>query len=169
MPEAEVVADGDCLGADRREVRLDELLGRQPHELGRERRDERLGDTGLREELQAPLERRDQLDAVPERDPRVRLERDHRRVEPRVDGRAQDGEMTAVDAVERADRDRARPTLELDGRVGDPHRAPPPSRGSASSSGSTTVSSASSTPNGPISVRRRLVQWPPSASAIERT
>ena len=89
MPEAEVGADGDCLGTDRHEERLDELLRRQPHELRCERRDERLRDTRLRKELQAPLEGCDQLDAVSERDPWVWLERDHRRVEPRVDGRPQ--------------------------------------------------------------------------------
>ena len=45
----------------------------------------------------------------------------------------------------------------------------PRSRGSASSSATIRSSSASSTRNGPTSVRRSAAQWPPRASAIERT
>ena len=60
--------------------------GRLPLELGRERRDERLRDAGLGEQLEPALEGRDEVDAVPHRDARVRIERDHRRVEARVDG-----------------------------------------------------------------------------------
>ena len=38
VPEAEVSPDGDGLRADRRQVRRDELVRREPHELGREGR-----------------------------------------------------------------------------------------------------------------------------------
>ena len=75
--------------------------------------------------------------------------------------------VAPVDAVERADRDRSRLPLELGRSVGDPHPVTA-SLGSASSSGTTRPSSASSTRNGPISVRLRVAQWPPSASAIDR-
>ena len=76
-------------------------------------RHERRLDPDLGEQLQPPLERRDQLDLVPERDPRVRIERDHGRREPGVDRRLDDAPMPAVDAVERPDRDRPRLALEL--------------------------------------------------------
>ncbi len=166
-PEAEVRPDGNRLDSRPDEVRRDELLRRLPLELGRERRDERLRDTRLGEQLEPSLEGRDQVDAVPHRDARMGIERDHRRVEARVDEGSEDGSMTAMDAVERADRDRPRPALELRGCVRDPHGAAA-SRGSASSRASTRSSSASSTENGPISVRRSVTQWPPSRSAIER-
>ena len=42
-------------------------------------------------------------------------------------------------------------------------------KGSASAAGRIRWSSASSTENGPTSVRRSVLQWPPSASAIART
>ena len=45
-------------------------------------------DPRLGEQLEPPLERRDQLDAVPEHDARMRVERDHGRLEARVDRRA---------------------------------------------------------------------------------
>ena len=165
------------------------------------------------EQLQPPLERRDQFDVVPERDPRVRVERDHRRCETRVDRRLDDAPMAPMDAVERPDRDRPRLALEL-GRewaifIGSdvslpvlariaplPARSPvrrpadrprgpvrlavslarsagpPPSArcGRAPPRAADTRSaSASSTENGPTSVRRSATQWPPSASAIDRT
>ena len=200
--EAEVRPGGDRLGPDRPQVALGEHLGLERHQLRRERRDQRRLDPGVCEQLQPPLERGDQLDVVPERDARVRIERDHRRREARVDRSLDDAPVAAVDAVEGADRDRARLPLELGRRVGDPHRPPTPSarrmhrggcfrpsladvllrlpvrsaapsdrrsalglrlgdasspmRPSASSSGSTCSASASSTENGPTSVRRRV-------------
>ena len=143
-------------------------VGRQSHELGRERSDQRVRHARLCEELQAPLEGGDEIDPVAEHDARMRVERDHGRLEPGVDRRPEHRAMSAVDTVERPDRDRSRPPLELGRRMRDPHRAAA-SLGSASSSGTTRCSSASSTRNGPISVRLRVEQWPPSASAIERT
>ena len=83
--EAEVGAGGDRLGADRPQVALGEHLGLERHQLRRERRDQRCLDPGIREQLQPALERRDQLDIVAERDPRVRIERDHGRREAGVD------------------------------------------------------------------------------------
>ena len=65
-------------------------------------------DAGLLEQLEPALERRQQLDPVAERDPRVRVERDDRRLEPGRAHGVDDGAMPAVDAVEAADRDRAR-------------------------------------------------------------
>ncbi len=114
---------------------------------------------GVGEELEPALEGREDVDAVPHRDPGMRVEGDHRRLEPGVDRRSQHRPVPEVDAVERADRDRAGPALELGRCVRDPH-APrtAASRGSASSRGTTRSSSASSTENGPISVRRRLTQ-----------
>ena len=157
--EPEVLADRNCLGSDPAKVGLDELLRVEPHELGREGRNERVRDPGLGEKLEAPLQRRQQLHAIPEDDPRMRVERDHRGLEARFERRPQDGAVPAVHAVERADRDGARPPVELRGCMRDPHRAGESRtvarRGSASSSGITRVSSDSSTPNGPISVRRR--------------
>ena len=72
-------------------------------------------DPGLVEELEPPLERRQELDLVAERDPRMRIERDHRRLEPGRANRVDDRAMAAMDAVEAADRDGARPRLELGG------------------------------------------------------
>ena len=66
--------------------------------------------------------------------------------------------------VEGADRDRPRLPLELGRGARDLHR-----RASASSAGTIRSSSASSSRNGPTSVRCNDTQWPPSASAIART
>ena len=82
-------------------------------------------------------------------------------------GRARSLEHAAVpevDAVERADRDRPAAGAELFRRGRDLHA----SLASASSLG-ITRGPASSTENGPTSVRRRVRQWPPSAAAIART
>ena len=68
--EAEVRSHGDGLRADADEVAGDELLGRLALELRREGRDEGLGDAGLREELEPPLEGREQIDPVSHRNPR---------------------------------------------------------------------------------------------------
>ena len=61
---------------------LGELLGLLLLELVRELEHERLLDPGLLEELQAPLERREQLDAVAEHEARMRIERDRGGDEP---------------------------------------------------------------------------------------
>ena len=70
----------------------------------------------------------------------------------------------------------ARRALELFGTIDDPHASAPPAearvpwpmRASACSGGMTRSGSASSTRNGPTSVRRSVAQCPPSASAIAR-
>ncbi len=95
----------------------------------------------------------------------MRVERDDGRREPGCGDLGQYGSVTAVHAVEGADRDSARLLLDL-------LRAPRylhASLASASSGGMIVSGSASPTSNGPISVRRSVRQWPPSASAIERT
>ena len=69
-----------------------------------------------------------------------------------------------VNAVEGADRDRARPALQLPTARATLTAGPAPRRPGRSCS-----SSASSTPNGPTSVRRSVRSSPPSASAIART
>ena len=114
-----------------------------------------VGDACVGEQLEPSLERRDQVDPVAERDPRVRVERDHGRVEPRVDRRLEHGAVPAVDAVERSDRDGARPALELGRGVRDPHR-PAASLARASSSG---ITAAARPP------RRRGTARPPCAGA----
>ena len=87
-------------------------------------------------------------------------------VEPGRARRREHGAMTAVHAVEAPDRDRAWLALDLLRSGDDVHVA---SLASASSGGMIRSGSASSTENGPISVRRSVTQWPPSASAIART
>ena len=116
-------------------------------------------------------QRRQQLDPVAEHDARVRVERDDRRREPGVDRGAQDPLVADVDAVEGAERHRARAGLELLRGTGDRHSAGTcsGSRASASSTGMTRSGSASSDGERPTSVRRSVRQWPPSASAIART
>ena len=123
-------------------------------------------DPGLGEQLEPPLERRQQLDAVAERDPRMRVEGDDRRRRPGGERGVEHPPVPEVDAVEGPERDRPRLRLELArtpaGRRSQPRRAPPPAVSSRSGS-------ASSTPNGPTSVRRSVAQCPPSAVAIART
>ena len=154
------------LRPDRLEHTRDEVLRLPPrHALG-ELDHEHVLDPGLQQQLDPPLERREQLDLLAEHLPRVRVERDGRRRESvaRVERGLEHAPVPAVDAVEGAERDRPRPLLEL---ASDPrHRH---SRASASSGGTIRSSSASSTENGPTSVRRSVAQCPPSASAIERT
>src|SRR5439155_4828753 len=60
--ETEVGARDDDLGADRPQVALRELLGLECREFERELDDERLADAGVGEQLQAPLQGRQQLD-----------------------------------------------------------------------------------------------------------
>ena len=81
-----------------------------------------------------------------------------------VTRRVDDEHVPAVNPVEAADRDGALAVGELLDAVGDDHR-----RASASSGGMNRSGSASSTENGPISSRRSVRQWPPSASATART
>ena len=78
--------------------------------------------------------------------------------------RVDHGQVAPMDAVEAADGDRARQLLELGRVVDDPHT----SLASASSGGMMRSGSASSIPNGPISVRRSDTQCPPRRSAIAR-
>src|SRR5712691_11396141 len=164
VAEAERLAGDDHLRPDRGEDVACEVLRLDPGDLERELDDERRLDPLLGDQLEAPLQRREHFHLVAERDPGVGIEGDDRRVQPGVDRRPQDPAVTGVDAVERADRDRARLPLELADGPGDPH-----SRASASSDGTIRCGSASSTENGPISVRRSVRQWPPRASAIART
>src|SRR5581483_4316558 len=188
-PEAERLACGDDLGADRVEVGRRELLRCERRHLGGELDHEHLLDAEPGEELQPPLERREERDPVPEHLARVRVERDNRRPRPRVHRRADDRPVADVEAVERADRDRARVAAEVGGVAPDLQGAPSVSssttrprtpagtfatasagrRASASSTPSQRSGEASSTVNGPTADRRSETQWPPIASAIERT
>ena len=133
-------------------------------EFGSERRDEDVHDTSGVEELEPAFERRQQLDAVPECDTRMRIEADDGRLEPGRTHGVDDCQVPTVDAVEAADRDSTRHGRELGRVMRDPHE----SLASASSGGMIRSGSASSTENGPISVLRSATQWPPSASAIAR-
>ena len=166
--EAEVLPGDDDLGADRSAgSRSANCSGLSCWSSGVNAGHDRRLDTGFLQQLEAALERRQEVDPVPEGDPRMRVERDHRRGEPRRLRRADDGSVPPVHAVERADRRPpaacARPRAERDATF-----TPRASR--APRSGGMIVSgSASSTENGPISVRRSVRQCPPSASAIERT
>src|SRR5918996_6452735 len=146
--ETEVLPGHDRRRPQRPDVALDELLRLQLRQLQREVDDDDLLDTGLADQLQPPLQRRDQLDLVAEHDARVRVEGD--------DGvrLLEHAPVAEVDAVEGADGE----------RLGHIHNL-----ASASSTGITRCSSASSTEKGPTSVRRRETQWPPRASAIART
>src|SRR6185437_677091 len=159
--EAEVRAGDDHLAPDRPQDPLGERLRRKLGELEIEVHDERLLDAGLPEQLQPPFEWDEQLDAVAERDPRVRVEGDRGRRGPRRTRGVENAPMADVDAVERPERDRPRLRLDLLHAPGDDH-----SRASASSAVSSRSGSASSTSNGPTSVRRSVAQWPPSAVAI---
>ena len=149
-----------------RRYRSAKSSGRQRLERAVELRDEHGLDPRVLQQLEPAARGGQQLDLVPERDARVRGERDDRRREPRRVHGVEHRAVAAVDAVEAPDRDRARLGLELLGRARDLHQ---PSLASASSGGMILSRSASSTENGPISVRRSVRQWPPSASASDRT
>ena len=101
-------------------------------------------DAGLGEQLEPPLERREQLDAVAEHEPRVRVERDDRRREPgrdappRARGGGRGGRRRTCRSRPRAACGRA-PRR----RVRDPHREPRAAR--VASTGTIRSSSASST------------------------
>ncbi len=83
----------------------------------------------------------------------MRVEGDDRRLETGLAHRLDDGEVAEMNTVERADRSGARQAIELAGIADDPHR-----RASASSGAMMRSGSASSTWNGPISVRRSDTQ-----------
>ena len=191
-PEAERLAGRHELGADRLEVGARELRRLERRHLGRERDDEHLLHAEGGQQLEPPLERREQRDLVPEHVARVRMEGDDGRPRPRLDGYAHDGLMADMDTVERPDRDRTPLPPELLGAACDPHRPPGTTSSSAASTRSRTAGAtratasagsrasasateshpsgaASSTVNGPTAVRRSVRQWPPSASAIART
>ena len=163
--EAEVGACHDGLHADRAQVALGELVRRETLERRRERGDEDVLRARLAQELEATLERRQELHPVPERDPWVRIEGDHGDGQPRRAGSLEHRAVPAMDAVEAPDRHRARAASELRRVAHDLHASLP----SATSASMIRSGSASSTWNGPISVRLSEMQWPPSASAIERT
>ena len=176
LPKRKDSPGDDDLGADRLEVGARELLRLERGYLRRELDDERLLDAELREQLQPALERREQRHLVAEHLPGMRMEGDDRRRRTMPDRGPDDRPVPDVDAVERADRDRARPPLELARRVRDVHSAASSastrsrtasgtrataSAGSRASASATAISrseSASSTANGPTAVRRSAVQ-----------
>src|SRR4051794_1678597 len=119
--EAEVVPGDDDLAAHRLEDARDELLRLELAQLEVEADDERVLDAQLREQLELPLLRRQELDAVAERDARVRVEGEDRRDEPGCEERIDDGDVAAMDTVEGADRHRARQRLERARAVRDVH------------------------------------------------
>ena len=106
--EPEALAGDDDLRAERLEVLAHERGRLQRGDLGRELDHERLLHPGRREQLEPPLDRAEQVDLVAEHDPRVRMEGDGRRHAARRQHRVEHGAVTAVDAVEGADRDRPR-------------------------------------------------------------
>ena len=163
--EPEVLAGHDQLGTYGSKKPLREQFRRQLLQVRCERRDENRLDARFREELEPAFERGQELDLVAERDPRVRIECDDRRLEARGLNRVEDGPMPPVDAVKAADRYRTAIRIELGREVCDPQS----SLASAASGEMSRSGSASSTENGPISVRRSVRQWPPMASAMART
>src|SRR4249919_1459884 len=163
--EVEVRAGHHNLDADGAQVPRRELPRRELLQLGREGGDEDILDAGLADQLEPASERGKQLDLVAERDARVRIERHDRRQEAGRAHRVDHGAMAAVHAVEAPDGGRTRRPRELRRRPRDAHS----SLDSASSGSMIRSGSASSTRNGPISVRRRDAQWPPRTSAMART
>ena len=162
--EAEALADDDDLRSDLPQERFGELRGLARRKLRRELDHEDLVDIRLLEQLDAAFEGREQLHSVSEHQPRMWPERHDRDGRPRGARGLQHPTMTAMHAVEAADRCDAFVGGEFLGAVGDSH-----SRANASSAGMKREGSASSTENGPISSRRNVRQWPPRASAIART
>jgi hypothetical protein len=151
--EAEVLADDDDLRPDPAEERVGELLRFERGNARREGDDERLVDPRRLQQLEAPLERREQLDAVPQHEPRVGPEGHHRHGSTAVPRGVEHAPVPPVHTVEAPDRDRALPRRELGDAVSDDH-----SRASASSGRMNRSGSASSTENGPISSRRSVRQ-----------
>ena len=121
--EAEVRARDHHLRPDRSQDPLGERLRLELGQLEVEVDDERLLDPRLAEQLEAPFERRQQLDAVAERHARMRVEGDDRRRRPGRERGLEDPPMPEVDAVEGPERDRPRLRLELFHAAGDDHSA----------------------------------------------
>src|SRR5581483_2597722 len=144
------LAGHDRLDTDRLEVVARELLRREPGDGGRELDDERLRDAARLEQLESPLERRQELDAVADHLAGVRVEREHRRAQPGLVERGQHGLMADVDPVERSDRSCAGQPFELRRRADDPHA--PSGRGSSRperpTPASPSASTAARTPSG---------------------
>ena len=163
-PEAEVLARDDDLRVDRPQHFVCELDRVEPGQIEREVDDERFVDPEVCEQLQPALERREQIDAVSEGGSRMRVEGDDRRPEAGVARGLDDPAMAQVHPVEGAQGYGAWRRLELGRGAGDLH-----SSANASSGGITRCSSASSILNGPTAVRLSDTQWPPRASARERT
>ena len=191
-PEAEAVARGDDLGADRRAGTPRERLRLERRELVVNASTSTSSTPAACEQLEPPLDRREQLDPVAEhrRGCGSNVTTVGRERPPRVDRGPNDrrwprwtpsnvpiatarGAARAPRAAARRSRRvpaagrraRARRRGPRRGRARAPRPAAaraPPTR--AAGLGST---SASSTSNGPTSVRRSVVQWPPSASAID--
>ena len=194
--EPKAGAGDDGLGPERKQVLARERLGVHRRDLRREADDEHVFGSCGGQQLEAPLERREQLDAVSEHRTWMRVERDDRRPRHRPRRPLDHRPVAEVDTVERPDRDRprlvarARPARarrsrrSLPGRLLECEHAGSHRRGhtrsrcsserrsSATDGGSSSTdstSAASSTLNGPTVNRRSDVQWPPSACAIART
>src|SRR5262249_42180570 len=105
--EAEVLADRDDARAESAENRFREVRRFEPGELGGELDDERLVHPLLPQQPEPPLERREELDAVPEDDARMRPERDHRRTQTGLLCDIEDCPVSDVHAVEAPERDAA--------------------------------------------------------------
>ena len=130
LPEAKPRACDDDLRADREQVLARELVRLESGDRRTELHHQGVLHPGVREQLEPPLERREQLDALGEHGPRMRVERDDGRDElstaAGIHGRANDRPVTQVHAVERPDRDRARANGEVCCRARDVHAAAPP-------------------------------------------
>ena len=164
--EPKVLAGDRDLGSDRAQHLLRELLRLEPSEVERELDDHGRLDTQLLDELHTTLERGEEVDPVPERSPRMRVERQDGRLGPRGERRFDHQPMAQVDAVERPERDHARDGLEPIDAPRDLHLS---SAARASAGATIRSGSASATSKDPTWVRLRLTQWPPSASATART
>ena len=99
--------------AKRLENVSNEVFRLPSRQLGRELEDEQLVRPDFLNQLDAALQRRDQLDVVPEDAARVWVERDDRRAETGPDRLLDGRPMAPMDAVEGADRDGALGRLEL--------------------------------------------------------
>ena len=113
--EAERLPGAEHLGSDPEDIGLQEHLRREAGYGGRELDHKRVLDPEVRQQLEPALQGREQLDLVAKDLARVRVKGHDRRCQPGIDRRLDDGAMTDVDTVEGADRDRARPALQLAG------------------------------------------------------
>ena len=96
----------------------------------------------------------------------MRVERDHRRLEPGRADRVDDGAVPAVDAVEAADRDRARPRARAPRVHARPSREP---RERVLGRDDPLRIGLVDGERADLRAPQRSTQWPPSASAIART